>query len=212
DEIGRDDYVAGSLVPVEGKIYDVPYTLGNYGVLWQREDFLKAKGVSTPKTWDELLAGAEALTGEDGNFGFLFPAGKNRMTGIFLSQMIWGAGGTYFDKDLNVTFDNPGTVKALTFLRDIAKFSPRGIGSYSYGDMINVYLTGKIGLDIYAPRLIANAAANTPDLFKNTIADNMPVGPSGVAVKFVNANSFALSSETVGSKNVEAARRFLKFI
>ncbi|MEW9612931.1 sugar ABC transporter substrate-binding protein [Shinella sp. S4-D37] len=212
DEIGRDDYVAGSLVPVEGKIYDVPYTLGNYGVLWQREDFLKAGNISTPKTWDELLASAETLTGGDGNFGFLFPAGKNRMTGIFLSQMIWSAGGTYFDKDLNVTFDNPGTVKALTFLRDIAKFSPRGIGSYSYGDMINVYLTGKIGLDIYAPRLIATAAANTPDLLKNTVAGNMPVGPSGVGVKFVNANSFALSSEAVGSKNVEAARKFLKFI
>jgi ABC-type glycerol-3-phosphate transport system substrate-binding protein len=210
-EIGRDDYVPGSLVPVEGKIFDIPYTLGNYGVLWQRDDLLKAKGISTPKTWDDLLADVKALTG-DGNFGFMFPAGKNRMTGIFLSQMIWGAGGTYFDKDLNVTFNNPGTVKALTFLQQIAKFSPQGVGSYSYGDMINVYLTGKIGIDIYAPRLIANAALNTPDLFKNTSAGDIPLGPSGVPVKFVNSNSFALSSEAVGAKNVDAARKFLKFI
>ncbi len=210
-EIGRDDYVPGSLVPVEGKVFDVPYTLGNYGVLWQRDDLLKAKGIATPKTWDDLLADAKALTA-DGNFGFMFPAGKNRMTGIFLSQMIWGAGGTYFDKDLNVTFNNPGTVKALTFLQQIAKFSPQGIGSYSYGDMINVYLTGKIGIDIYAPRLIANAALNTPDLFKNTSAGDIPLGPSGVPVKFVNSNSFALSSEAVGAKNIDAARKFLKFI
>ena len=211
DKIGRDEYVPGSLVPVEGNIYDLPYTLGNYGVLWTRDDLLKAKNITTPKSWDELKAAAEKLT-SDGNFGFMFPAGKNRMTGIFLSQMIWSAGGTYFDKDLNVTFDNPGTVKALTFLKDMAKFSPKGIGSYSYGDMINVYMTGKIGLDEYAPRLIATAALNTPELFKNTSAAATPIGPSGVGVKFVNSNSFALSSEAVGAKNIDAARKFLEYI
>ena len=211
DEIGRDDDVPGSLVPIENVNYDIPYTVGNYSVLWQRDDLLKAKGVATPKTWDELKAAAEALT-TDGNFGFIFPAGKNRMASIYLSMMIWNAGGTYFDKDLNVTFNNPGTIQALTFLKDMAKFSPQGIGSYSYGDMINVYLTGKVAMDIYAPRLAANAAATTPDLFKNTSAAPMPVGPSGVAVKFANSNSFALSSETVGAKNIDAARKFLKFI
>jgi ABC-type glycerol-3-phosphate transport system substrate-binding protein len=211
NEIGKDDYVPGSLVPVEGHIYDVPYTLGNYGVLWERDDLLKAKELATPKNWDELKNVSASLT-TDGNFGFMFPAGKNRMTGIFLSQLIWSAGSTYFDKDLNVTFDSPGTVKALTFLHEMAKYSPQGIGSYSYGDMINVYMTGKIGLDMYAPRLIANAALSTPELFKNTGAATTPVGPSGVGVKFVNSNSFALSSEAVGAKNIDAARKFLKFI
>jgi ABC-type glycerol-3-phosphate transport system substrate-binding protein len=211
DEVGRDDYVSGSLVPVDGKIYDIPYTVGNYGVLWQRDDMLKAKGLKSPENWDELQSAAKALTG-DGNFGFIFPAGKNRMASIYLSMMIWNAGGTYFDKDLNLTFDNPGTVKALTFLKEMAKYSPPGIGSYSYNDMINVYLTGKIALDIYAPRLAANAAANTPEIFKNTSVGHTPVGPSGAAVKFANANSFALASPAVGAKNVDAARKFLEFI
>ncbi len=211
DEIGRADYVAGALVPVDGKTYDIPYTLGNFSVFFQRQDMLKAKGREVPKDWDGLKATAQALTGE-GNFGFIFPAGKNRMTSIFLSQMIWSAGGTYFDKDLNLTFDNPGTVKALAFLKEMAAFSPSGIGSYSYGDMINVYLTGKIGQDIYAPRLIANAAANTPQIFQQTTAAPTPAGPSGIGVKFVNANGFALASPAVGAKNVDAARKFLKFI
>lgn len=211
DEVGRSSYVPGALVEVDGKNFDIPYTVGNFSVLWQRDDLLKAKGLSTPKTWEEMMAAAKALSA-DGNFGFIFPAGKNRMASIFLSHMIWSAGGTYFDKDLNVTFNNPGTVKALTYLKEMAKYSPQGIGSYSYGDMINVYLTGTIGIDIYAPRLIANAAANTPDLFKNTSAQPLPVGPSGVAVKFANANSFALATPAVGAKNVDAARKFLKFL
>lgn len=211
DEIGRNDFASGTLVAVDQKNYDVPYTIGNYGVLWQRDDLLKAKGLTTPTNWDELEADAKALTG-NGTYGFIFPAAKSRMTSIFFSMMMWGAGGTYFDKDLNVTFDNPGTVKALTFLKRMAAYSPPGIGSYSYNDMVNVYLTGKIALDIYAPRLAANAAANTPDLMENTSAEATPIGPSGVGVKFANANFLALASPKIGAKNVDAARKFLKYL
>ncbi|MCI5076557.1 sugar ABC transporter substrate-binding protein [Oricola sp.] len=211
DQIGRENYIDGALIEVDGNNYDLPYTLGNFSLYYTRSDKFAELGLSPATNWDEMKANAESLT-KDGDYGFIFPAGKNRMTSIFLSHMMWSAGGTYFDADLNVTFNNPGTVKALEFLRDMAAFSPEGINSYSYGDMINVYLTGRIGQDIYAPRLAANALANTPDLFGNTDVSPLPAGPSGAAVKFVNANGFALSSEAVGSKNVEAARKFLEFI
>jgi ABC-type glycerol-3-phosphate transport system substrate-binding protein len=211
DSIGRDNFVDGSLVPVEGVNYDIPYTLQNFSVLWTRDDLLEEKGLSVPTDWDEMQSTAAALT-TDGNYGFIFPAGKNRMTSIFLAQMIWNAGGTFFDSDLNVTFNNPGTIKALTYLREMAKSSPAGIGSYSYGDMINVYLTGTVGMDIYAPRLIGNAALNTPKIFDATSPHPIPAGPVGFGVKFVNANSFAIASEKVGAKNIEAAKKFLEFI
>lgn len=211
DEVGRDNYITGALVEVDGSIYDIPYTVGNFSLYFVRGDRLAELGLTPATKWDELRAHAQKLTdGED--YGFIFPAGKNRMTSIFLSHLIWSAGGTYFDADLNVTFDNPGTVKALEFLREMAAYSPQGINSYSYGDMINVYLTGRIGQDIYAPRLAANAMANTPDLFAKTEVAPLPAGPSGAAVKFVNANGFALASEAVGAQNIEAAREFLRFI
>src|SRR3546814_12857308 len=91
---------------VDGKIYEVPYTLGNFSVLFYRKDLLDAKGIAVPKTWDEVEKAAAALTG-DGVYGFVFPAGKNRMTSIFLSSLMWSAGGTYFDQDLNVPFNKP---------------------------------------------------------------------------------------------------------
>jgi multiple sugar transport system substrate-binding protein len=199
------------LVEVDGHVYDIPYTLGNFGLYFYRSDLFEEAGLEPAEDWDAVKANAETLTDSD-TYGFIFPAGKNRMASIFLSEMIWSAGGTYFDEDLNVTFDNPGTVEALTFLRDMAEYSPAGISSYSYGDMINVYLTGQIAQDIYAPRLMANAYANTPELFENTEVAPTPAGPSGVGVKFVNANGFALASEAVGAKNIEAAKEFLKFI
>lgn len=211
-DIGLSDFPEEMIIRIEGKIYDLPYTLGNFSTLWYREDLLKARGVAVPKTWDEYKAAARALTQGD-TYGTVFPAGKNRMTSLFFSSIFWSAGGTYFDKSLEVAFDKgDAAVKALTFLKELARYAPPGIASYSYGDMINTYLTGKIALDIYAPRLIANAASNVPDLIGKTRAAPPPAGPSGVGVRFVNQNSFAIASERVGAKNTEAAKKFLKYI
>ncbi|HEX7126710.1 MAG TPA: sugar ABC transporter substrate-binding protein [Thermodesulfobacteriota bacterium] len=211
-EIGLSDFPEELIIRIDGKIYDLPYTLGNFSTLWYRADLLEAKGVAVPKTWDEWLAAARALTDGD-TYGTVFPAGKNRMTSLFFSSLFWSAGGTYFDKNLEVTFDKgDAAVKALAFLKELARYAPPGIASYSYNDMINTYLTGKIALDLYAPRLIANAASNRPDLVGKTRAAPPPAGPSGVGVRFVNQNSFAIASERVGAGNVEAAKTFLKYI
>src|SRR3546814_18367540 len=85
--IGADDYVDGSLMKVDGKVYDLPYTLGNFSILWYRDDLLEAAGVGVPGNWEDLRAAAETLTDEDTK-GFIFPAGKNRMTSIFFSSLI----------------------------------------------------------------------------------------------------------------------------
>jgi len=209
--IGANDFVDGALDRVDGKLYDLPYSFNNFSVLWYRDDLLKAAKIAPPKNWDELRTAAKALTKGDQQ-GFVFPAGQNRMNSLYLASLIWSAGGTFFDKDLNVSFNNPGTIEALKFLKDMAPSSPKGIVSYSYNDMINVYLTGKIALDIYAPRLIATGYDNTPALAAQTGASLMPVGPAGVGAKFVSPNSLAIASPQVGAKNTEAAKKFLQFI
>jgi multiple sugar transport system substrate-binding protein len=209
--IGESDYVADSLDRVDGKVYDLPYTLNNFSVLWYRDDLLKAAKISPPKNWDELRTAAKALNKGDTN-GFVFPAGQNRMASLYLAQMMWSAGGTFFDKNLNVTFNSPATVATLTLLRELAPSSPKGVVSYSYSDMINVYLTGKIALDIYAPRLIATGYATVPALAAQTNAAPMPAGPAGVGAKFLSPNGFAIASPAVGAKNTEAARKFLQYI
>lgn len=216
--IGIDDFLAGSIVDVDGTIYDLPYTLGNFSTLWYRSDLLEAKGIEPPKDWAAFLAAAKALTQDtdsDGNpdiFGTVFPAGKNRMTSIYYSALLWSAGGTYFDKDLNVSFDSPAAVQALQFMKDLVPFAPPGIASYSYADMSNTFLTGKVAMDIYAGRVIAQMGDNTPELVAKTRAAPQPVGPSGVGVGFVATNTFAIASERVGAKNIAAAKKFLEFI
>ena len=97
--------------------------------MWYRKDLLDAAGVKPPKTWDEWEEQTKMFTkgsGDSKQYGTMIPAGKNRYTSMFLTMMMWGAGGTYFDKDYKVTFNNPGTIKALEFMkRDVCLHSSR---------------------------------------------------------------------------------------
>ena len=81
--IGESDYVAESIDRVDGKVYDLPYTLNSFSVLWYRDDLLKAAKVAPPKNWDELLAAAKTLNKGDVN-GFIFPAGRTGWRASFL--------------------------------------------------------------------------------------------------------------------------------
>lgn len=209
--IGANDYLDDLIVKVDGKIYDVPYTINNFSVLFYRDDLLKAANLTPPKNWNDLKAAAQALNKGDVN-GFVLPAGQNRATSLYLASLVWSAGGTFFDKDLKVSFNSPATVAALAFMKDMAAVSPKGIASYSYGDMINVYLTGKVALDLYAPRLVATGYDTVPAVATQTKGVVMPVGPSGHAVKFISPNSFAIASPAVGAKNTAEAQKFLEFI
>ena len=89
---GKDAYLEGSLVEVDGHVYDIPYTLGNFGLYFYRSDLFEEAGLEPAEDWDAVKANAETLTDSD-TYGFIFPAGKNRMASIFLSEMIWSAGG-----------------------------------------------------------------------------------------------------------------------
>lgn len=210
--MGKDNFTPGSLTVINGKTYSIPYTLGNFGMLFYRKDLFEQKGIAVPKTWDEMEKAAAALTG-NGNYGFVLPAGKNRMTTVFLSTLMWSAGGTYFDKDLNVTFDNPATVKALAFMKRMAKYSPPGIGSYSYNQLENAYLTGTVAmLDFYNGSLTNNLSNNRPDLLEKTNVAPLPIGPGGVSVKYVSADSFSLGTPAVGANHLAAAKKFVEYI
>ena len=210
-KIGLNDYLDGVIERVDGKIYDLPYTINNFSVLWYREDVLKEAKISPPKNWNDLRAAAKALNRNDMS-GFVMPAGQNRATSLYLASLIWSAGGTFFDADLKVVFDSPATIAALSFMKDMAAYSPKGISTYSYGDMVNVYLTGKVALNLYAPRVIATGYDAAPNVATKTKAVLMPVGPSGGSVKFLSPNSFAVAGPTVGAKNTEEALKFLEFI
>jgi ABC-type glycerol-3-phosphate transport system substrate-binding protein len=211
DVVGRDDFVPEALIKINGKVYAIPYTMGNNSNLYYRTDLFEATGLKPPANLDDVLKAAEKTRAGD-TYGFIFPANKNRASTLVFSALMWSNGGTFFDKDLNVTFDSPATVKTLVYMRDLSKTAPQSIGAYSFGDIINGYLSGKAAMVLALPRLASALGKNAPDLLTKTGMISIPPGASGAGIKMVSTDGYAIASPEFGGKHQAEAKKFVQFL
>lgn len=219
DDVGRKQFVEQFIVPINGKHYDIPYTINQFTIYMYRKHLLQQHNVSPAATWNDFVNASKMVTSDkngDGrvdNFGTVIPASQNRMTDIYFAQIFWSEGGTYFDENYKVSLDaNDAAVRTLEILQGLAKYSPPGIKAYSYSDMVSTYLTGKVVQDIYAPRLAANLADEAPQLLKDTATAARPKGTSGLGIGYANPNSFVVSTKKYGNDDVDAAKEFLRYL
>lgn len=131
--------------------------------MWVRTDLLAAEGLEVPKHWDDYVDVCRKLT-KNGMYGSALPYGKgafaNRIMDMFLRQ----AGGDIVAPDLSVVFDNPGTHRALEFLKEIRPYHPPGANNYSFGESLNAFVTGATAIGIYSGRTLVNIHAQNPGL------------------------------------------------
>jgi multiple sugar transport system substrate-binding protein len=131
--------------------------------MWIRADLFKAQGLEVPKHWDEYLAVCKALT-KAGVYGTALPYGKgayaNRIVDMFLRQ----CGGDIVAPDGTVVFDNPGTVRALEFLKEVRPYAPPGANSYSFAETLNAFVSGAAAIGMYTGRTLTNIHAQNPSL------------------------------------------------
>ncbi|MCL2033676.1 MAG: sugar ABC transporter substrate-binding protein [Oscillospiraceae bacterium] len=143
-----------SLLPASIESYkfgDEYYAVPVYGmaqVLWYRKDMFDAAGLSPPKTWDELIAAAEALTSGD-VYGIALPASRTMAT----DQVIWSfmtAGGArnMIDSNNTVDFNNPQTVAAYELYETLMKFSPPDSTTFAWGEPQALFNSGKAAMAI----------------------------------------------------------------
>lgn len=206
-DIGENDFIPGSRVIVDGNDYGFPYA-GCSMLMYVRKDLLDAANLEIPKTWDDLLAVAKALTKDD-MFGACLPAGQNNCTTLWFNMFANMAGGTITDEVLNPTVNTPAVIKALEFYRDLAQYCPAGISSYGYGDQITAFCSGKSAISFYQGRIIARVFSEAPDLVDKYEVCEIPVPADGVDLQFASYNYYALGKST---QNPELAKAFLKFM
>jgi ABC-type glycerol-3-phosphate transport system substrate-binding protein len=212
DTIGKEDFSAGSLQDVDGHVYAIPYG-GAASVLWVRTDLFEKKGLKYPTNWEEWLAAAKELTMDtngDGRidiYGLAMPGGKNKWTGHNINMLTLMAGGSLFDKGLNVTYDSPEAVEALKFYAKLVKYAPPGFASYSFYETIDAFAAGRVAMSLYMGRLLAHVATKAPHLEKHTKAVPMPRGK--YKATHGTWDQYAVFS---GSKNPEEGKKFLAFL
>lgn len=147
---GEHQYIEAATAPYtdEDEVWAVPM-YGMVQMLWYREDLLAEAGITeAPETWEDLLAAAEAATG-DGRSGIALPAGKNLATDqVIYSFMLTNGAGDFFTEDGQPDFDRPEVVETFEFYDRLMEFSPPDSANYSWGEPQAAFNSGAAAMAI----------------------------------------------------------------
>lgn len=219
EAIGEDNLwdQVKQLCRADGDYYGLVHAAGT-SLLIYRADMANELGLSAPKTWDDLLANAKALTQDtdgDGRIdvhGITIP-GDNLFVNIIMGELIAANGGKLFDADNKPLFTDQKMIEVLEFWKELTEYMPPGWEGHGYLDtfanmygqraamMFQGYGRGASLIEQYAPEEMQNT-----DHFSVWMK---PMGPSGdrPAVQ-VDEETWMLFKDAA---NPEGAKAFLEF-
>jgi multiple sugar transport system substrate-binding protein len=144
-----------------GKLYLIPLD-GDFHMLYYRSDVLEKAGLKPPTTWDEYLAVAEKLNGQDFNgdgqkgYGSCIAKKRNAQSYWFVTDVVSSmtqakgtSEGTFFNtKDMTPLVDNEAFRKALRFLKESSKYGPPDELNLDVSDTRPLFTSGKCALNL----------------------------------------------------------------
>lgn len=185
DSVGRADFLPRALnaFTKDGKTYGVP-SIVNYTLVWYRTDLYEKYGLKPAATWAELEKNAETIatrTKQEGTevYGIGLPlATSGACQDELFHNLIWSNGATIFDKQGNITFNQPAVGQALDFIKALKASAPPDVATYTHLEPLTAYTAGKTAHVIYGGRLLTYLQRNNPELLDKTDAVLMPRGPA----------------------------------
>lgn len=199
---------------IDGKNYFVPFTSSSC-MMFIRKDKLAEKGITEmPKTWDEVFAAAEKVADPDNGFyGLGIGCGPTDEDGENMFRTIMWNYGTYlFDKEGNITINNPKTIELLNKYKEMydGGVIPQAASTWDPGGNNSSYLMGESAIVFNAPTLynaLKTDEANK-ELLENTEVLSLPAGPDN-STTMGFATGFSIM-ETC--KDVDSATAFIKYM
>jgi multiple sugar transport system substrate-binding protein len=208
-KIGPDDFLPGTLIPVGGKQYGMPFQ-ANASALWYRKDLFDQAGLKPPTTYAEFLAAAQALN-KEGTVGIASTIGGSAQMALqFFAAYIHQAGWDYYDRQGNVTFDKPEVLDAVKRYVDIMKNASKGMYNAGFGEILNTYIAGKAAMATFPGRLGVNTEAKAPDIAEKSGVIGVPAGPFMTGkLLYSGIQHYVVSSKTASP---DAAMAYLQFL
>ncbi len=200
-----------------GSYFGLVHAAGT-SLLVYRKDWAEEKGLKPPKTWDDFLVNAKALTmdrngdGKTDVYGLTIP-GDNLFINIMMGELIKANGGVLFDSDNRPQFKSKNMSEVLEFWKELTNYLPPGWEGDGYLEtfanmygqktamMFQGYGRGASLIEKYAPKDMQST-----EFFDVWVK---PQGPSGTGpAAQVDQEPWMLFKD---SENPEAAKEFLKF-
>ncbi len=184
-----------------------------------RKDLFEEKGLKVPKTWEEFLNCAKALTGDtDGDgkvdrWGFSMVGANNSSGQSRFMSYLWSNGYdmvSQSDGKWKNELGQDGFTDVFSFWTDmnnVHKVVPTGITEIDYATAANYFAMGYTGMMLSGSNAIGVAYANNADLKGKIASFKIPGDHPGT---MLNAEGYAICSKAT-DKEKAAAVDYLKF-
>ena len=194
---------------MDGKIQGLPFT-ASVGALYYNKDLFGKAGVAElPKTWDELKAAAEKISGLGGGiYGYGLP-GKGVEADISYYYVMWGQGVEVIDENGRSGLASDGAIAAAKFLKaliDKGATQP-AVTSFPREGVENLFKESKLGMVIATPHLTKQIRETGRGLNYGVAA--IPAGPTGARGTYGETD---LAVMFKNSKSKEEAWTFLDYL
>lgn len=200
---------------IEGKNYFVPYTSSST-MLFIRKDILKEKGIEKlPETWDEVFETAKKVSDPaKGIYGLGIGCGPtDEDCENTFRMMMWDNGGSFFDKDGNVTVaTNPKTKEIIQKYVDLfnAGVIPPAATTWDPSGNNKSYLMGESAMVFNAPTLVN--ALKSDEKYKELYANTAVIAPPKGSAEDTVMGFAAGWSIMKDSKNVDTAKELIRYL
>ena len=217
EQIGEDQFFQKhpGYTNVDGHYWGVPMTACTMHLEY-RKDLFDKKGLKPPRTWDDLLTAAQALTedvdgdGKIDRYGIAMPLKRDYALGVHFLGYLWGNGGHVLDKQGNVVFNSSETVETLNFLKELYKYAPPGVSGYSWYELSSTYVMDKVAITTNsALQPLSDAIKANESIANNTAVAAIPTRLASQKPKgrFINMEWLVFKE----CKDPDLAKEFLTF-
>jgi multiple sugar transport system substrate-binding protein len=222
----KKDYVEAALSrgSYEGIQYGLPEYLECRTIIYNKEMFEK-EGISIPKTWSEFIDVAQRLTKDingDGKidvWGFLFPAEKSMIPGIF-EQFAWSKGGGTLKRDehgfvvkpYKILIDSKESIETMELIKNFIKTwktTPEDVLAWVHEPLCDEFIAERAAMTTLWPyqQPLLNDPATSKVVGKWGIF-NLPIDPKGWASVMSSTVQFCIP---IDSKNKRWAFELANF-
>ncbi|AMB57766.1 extracellular solute-binding protein [Microterricola viridarii] len=191
---------------VDGTAYGLPL-IASARALFVNNDLLEQAGAKIPATWDELLESAKKVSAlGNGIAGYGMPLGSEEAQAE-AAVWLWGGGGTFGDAK-TITVDTPENLVGAAFIQKMVTegATQADAGSTDRSPLMDIFVQGKIGMQVGLPPTVGQIAKGNPDL-NYTIA---PIPTQDGSALTVGVADHLMAFKNDGTKQ-EAITKFFDY-
>lgn len=159
----QDAFLANA--EVDGTAYALPL-IASARALFVNNALLEQAGVAAPPTnWDELLDAATKVSALGGGVaGYGMPLGSEEAQAE-AAVWLWGGGGSFGDAS-EITVDDPANLPGAEQIKRMidAGATQADPGSTNRSPLMDIFVQGKIGMQVGLPPTVGQIAENNPEL------------------------------------------------